>query len=80
VTAVIPHEGYDPRERPVYRPCPRCLQLVRADRADLLREHWQVCDGRRLSMTVGKVTVTLGEVAMVVIAVFVVLAYFNGWG
>jgi hypothetical protein len=24
--------------------------------------------------------VTVGEIAMVVIAVFVVLAYFNGWG
>jgi len=23
---------------------------------------------------------TIGEVAMVVIAIFVVLAYFNGWG
>ena len=25
-------------------------------------------------------TVTVGEVAWVVIAIFVVLAYFNGWG
>jgi hypothetical protein len=25
-------------------------------------------------------TVTVGEIAWVVIAVFVVLAYFNGWG
>ncbi len=25
-------------------------------------------------------TVTIGEIALVVIAVFVVLAYFNGWG
>jgi len=25
-------------------------------------------------------TVTVGEVAWVIIAVFVVLAYFNGWG
>jgi hypothetical protein len=25
-------------------------------------------------------TVTIGEIAMIVIAVFVVLAYFNGWG
>lgn len=25
-------------------------------------------------------TVTVGEIALVVIAVFVVLAYFNGWG
>jgi hypothetical protein len=25
-------------------------------------------------------TVTIGEVALVVIAIFVVLAYFNGWG
>jgi hypothetical protein len=24
--------------------------------------------------------VTVGEIALVVIAVFVVLAYFNGWG
>jgi hypothetical protein len=24
--------------------------------------------------------ITVGEVALVVIAVFVVLAYFNGWG
>jgi len=25
-------------------------------------------------------TVTVGEIALTVIAVFVVLAYFNGWG
>ena len=25
-------------------------------------------------------TITVGEIALVVIAVFVVLAYFNGWG
>jgi hypothetical protein len=25
-------------------------------------------------------TVTIGELALVVIAVFVVLAFFNGWG
>jgi len=25
-------------------------------------------------------TITVGEIAFVVIAVFVVLAYFNGWG
>jgi hypothetical protein len=25
-------------------------------------------------------TVTVGEIALVVIAIFVVLAYFNGWG
>jgi hypothetical protein len=25
-------------------------------------------------------TVTVGEVALVVIAIFVVVAYFNGWG
>jgi len=25
-------------------------------------------------------TVTVGEIALVVIAVFIVLAYFNGWG
>jgi hypothetical protein len=25
-------------------------------------------------------TVTVGEIALVVIAVFVVIAYFNGWG
>jgi hypothetical protein len=25
-------------------------------------------------------TVTVGEIALVIIAVFVVLAYFNGWG
>jgi hypothetical protein len=25
-------------------------------------------------------TVTVGEIAFVIIAVFVVLAYFNGWG
>ena len=31
-------------------------------------------------MKVGNITVTVGEVAMVVIAVFVVLGYFNGWG
>jgi hypothetical protein len=25
-------------------------------------------------------TVTIGEIALVLIAIFVVLAYFNGWG
>jgi hypothetical protein len=25
-------------------------------------------------------TVTVGEVALVIVAIFVVLAYFNGWG
>jgi len=25
-------------------------------------------------------TVTIGEIALVIIAVFVTLAYFNGWG
>ena len=25
-------------------------------------------------------TITIGEIAMVIVAVFVVLAYFNGWG
>jgi hypothetical protein len=25
-------------------------------------------------------TVTVGEIALVVIAVFIVFAYFNGWG
>jgi hypothetical protein len=25
-------------------------------------------------------TVTIGEVALVIIAIFVVLAFFNGWG
>jgi len=25
-------------------------------------------------------TVTVGEVALVVVAIFVVIAYFNGWG
>jgi len=25
-------------------------------------------------------TITIGEIALVVIAVFVVFAYFNGWG
>ena len=25
-------------------------------------------------------TITVGEIALVAIAVFVVLAYFNGWG
>jgi hypothetical protein len=25
-------------------------------------------------------TVTVGEIALVVVAIFVVLAYFNGWG
>jgi hypothetical protein len=25
-------------------------------------------------------TLTLGDIALVVIAVFVILAYFNGWG
>ena len=26
------------------------------------------------------ITLTLGDIALVVIAVFVILAYFNGWG
>jgi hypothetical protein len=25
-------------------------------------------------------TVTLGDIALIVIALFVILAYFNGWG
>jgi hypothetical protein len=25
-------------------------------------------------------TVTVGEIALVLVAIFVVLAYFNGWG
>lgn len=25
-------------------------------------------------------TVTIGEIAMVIIAIFIALAYFNGWG
>ena len=25
-------------------------------------------------------TITIGEISMVIIAIFVVLAYFNGWG
>jgi hypothetical protein len=29
---------------------------------------------------IGSVTVSLADVALTVIAVFVVLAYFNGWG
>jgi hypothetical protein len=28
----------------------------------------------------GSVVITVGEVAWIVIAIFVVLAYFNGWG
>lgn len=31
-------------------------------------------------MRLGTYTITLADVAFVVIAVFVVLAYFNGWG
>jgi hypothetical protein len=31
-------------------------------------------------MRIGTVTITVGEIAWVVIAIFVVLAYFNGWG
>jgi hypothetical protein len=31
-------------------------------------------------MRVGTGTITLADVALVIIAVFVVLAYFNGWG
>jgi hypothetical protein len=31
-------------------------------------------------MKIGTSTVTLADVALVVIAVFVVLAYFHGWG
>jgi hypothetical protein len=30
--------------------------------------------------TVFGFTFTLGDIALVVIAVFVILAYFNGWG
>lgn len=25
-------------------------------------------------------TITIGEIALVLIAIFIVLAYFNGWG
>jgi hypothetical protein len=32
------------------------------------------------AVKIGPLTVTLGQVALVVIAVFVALAYFNGWG
>jgi hypothetical protein len=31
-------------------------------------------------MRIGNYTITLTEIAMVVITVFIVLAYFNGWG
>jgi hypothetical protein len=31
-------------------------------------------------MKLGSLTFTIADVAMVVIAVFVVLGYFNGWG
>jgi hypothetical protein len=31
-------------------------------------------------MKVGTATITLTDVALTVIAIFVVLAYFNGWG
>jgi hypothetical protein len=33
-----------------------------------------------VSVNSRSVTVTLGDIALVVIAVFVILAYFNGWG
>lgn len=31
-------------------------------------------------MKMGPLTFTLGEIALVVIAIFVILAFFNGWG
>jgi hypothetical protein len=31
-------------------------------------------------MKIGPVTISISEAAMVAIAVFVALAYFNGWG
>jgi hypothetical protein len=31
-------------------------------------------------MRIGTLTITVGEIAMVIIAIFVVLAYFHGWG
>ena len=31
-------------------------------------------------MKLGSLTITIAEVALLVIAVFVILAYFNGWG
>jgi len=31
-------------------------------------------------MRLGSLTVSIADVAFVVVAVFVVLAYFNGWG
>jgi hypothetical protein len=31
-------------------------------------------------MRIGDHTITIGDVALVVIGVFVVLAYFHGWG
>lgn len=31
-------------------------------------------------MKIGPITLTVGEVSLAAIAVFVALAYFNGWG
>lgn len=31
-------------------------------------------------MKLGTLTISIADVALVVVAVFVVLAYFNGWG
>jgi hypothetical protein len=31
-------------------------------------------------MKFGTFTITVGEIAWVIIAIFVVLGYFNGWG
>lgn len=31
-------------------------------------------------MNAGKFSIALGDIALVVIAIFVVLAYYNGWG
>lgn len=31
-------------------------------------------------MSIGSHTVTIADVALVLIAIFVILAYFNGWG
>ena len=50
----------------------------RADRARADRPHTR--RRRRRGQRVRSITLTIGDIALAVIAVFVILAYFNGWG
>jgi hypothetical protein len=80
------HEGFVTGEVPVYLPCRWCGAPQRADRLDLLREHAAVCTQRPKggvmtpTRTGTVISAHVGDLALVVIAIFVVLADFNGRG